>query len=311
MPRGACFWTVNSGLLVAVLALGCAPPPSPPVTSADQRKPAEAKPAPKADPPSDADEVDDLIKQLKGDPAAPVRDPEKRAAQDPAPAPAVPEARPPLPERRKAAMPAKVKVPPYFNELGLTEEQQDKIRRIAGSYDPVIQNLQDQLSAARRNPFGRTTELWGLPLMIKKRLNQRLKAMEDVLTEEQRAKLRKLRAANAAPADRRPRAEPANESEKTSEGLTQAEVDVAVKAGAEKGWRPTAIKGYAKGKESRFDIVWQLTRNRGRWSLYSDMSAEGFAKRREELAKEGFEIEVQSRWRVDDEERFAAIWFQK
>jgi HEAT repeat protein len=96
--------------------------------------------------------------------------------------------------------------------------------------------------------------------------------------------------------------------EKQLMGLTQAEVDKAVKDYAEMGWAPVHIKGYAKGTESQFDITWDSNESGARWHLHSDMSAAAFERRKALLAKEGGSIKVECDWQVDGAKRFAAIW---
>jgi Spy/CpxP family protein refolding chaperone len=332
-------WT--GWLVAAMLTLGCSQPPDHTAAPSAAKSGAEttaASAAPSPNPKTTAgapgveDDIDKLIKQLQGTDPGAVTGPGEASGPGGADGSALikkrggdlallenqaPEVPPTLKGPGESA-PAKVKVPPYFNELGLTEEQKDKIRRIAGAFDPVIKDLQEQLSLARQRPFGRTTEILSLTLVIKKRMNQRQKAMEDVLTDEQRDKLKELRKTSGALDEKRPRPprfkslnRPATgESEKVMEGLTQEEVDKAVKEYADTEWHPTDIKGYPKGTKSQFDITWRSSKNSGRWYLYSDMSAEGFAQRKEELAKDGFKVNVQSRWQVDGEERFAAIWYQ-
>ncbi len=62
-------------------------------------------------------------------------------------------------------------LPANYSKLGLSDDQKKKIHQIQGEYGPKIQELQDQIKELRK----------------KARL-----AMEDVLTDTQRARLREL-----------------------------------------------------------------------------------------------------------------------
>jgi Spy/CpxP family protein refolding chaperone len=89
---------------------------------------------------------------------------------------------------------AKVRLPKYFDQLDLTEEQKDKISRTAQRYDDKIAELRQKLDAARRVRVGTTGLIISLTNAIKKLTNERQQALEDLLTGEQRDKLRQLQA---------------------------------------------------------------------------------------------------------------------
>jgi hypothetical protein len=71
-------------------------------------------------------------------------------------------------------------LPANYNKLGLSDDQKKKLRDVQGEYGAKIQELQDQIRELRK----------------KERL-----AMEDVLTDTQKARLREL-LLEKAPADR-------------------------------------------------------------------------------------------------------------
>jgi hypothetical protein len=77
-------------------------------------------------------------------------------------------------------------LPANYSKLGLNDEQKKKLRDIQGEYGPKIQDLQDQIRELRK----------------KERL-----AMEDVLTDTQKARLREL-LLEKAPADREIKSNP-------------------------------------------------------------------------------------------------------
>jgi Spy/CpxP family protein refolding chaperone len=104
------------------------------------------------------------------------------------------ESSPPKPHR--PAPPAKVQLPKYFDQLDLTEEQLDKMSRVTQTYDAKIAELKQKLDAARKVRYGTTGVIIGLANAIKRVSNQRKQALEDLLTDEQREKLRQLRAGN-------------------------------------------------------------------------------------------------------------------
>jgi hypothetical protein len=100
------------------------------------------------------------------------------------------------PKPHKPAPPAKVQLPRHFDQLDLTEEQLDKMSRVAQTYDAKIAELKQKLDAARKVRYGTTGVIIGLANAIKRVSNQRQQALEDLLTDEQRDKLRQLRAGN-------------------------------------------------------------------------------------------------------------------
>jgi len=69
-------------------------------------------------------------------------------------------------------------LPANYSKLGLTDEQKKKLRDVQGEYGPRIQELQDQIRELRK----------------KERI-----AMEDVLTDTQKARLRELLLEKAPP----------------------------------------------------------------------------------------------------------------
>ncbi len=70
------------------------------------------------------------------------------------------------------------KLPAYYSKLGLSDEQKKKMQEIQSEYLPKIQELEDQIKALRKKE--RT-------------------AIEEVLTDSQRARLRELLLEKAPP----------------------------------------------------------------------------------------------------------------
>jgi cell division protein ZapA (FtsZ GTPase activity inhibitor) len=91
-------------------------------------------------------------------------------------------------------MATKVQLPGHFDQLELTEEQKDQMSRAARTYDAKIAELKQRMDAARRVRVGTAGVIVGLANAIKRLANQRQQALEDLLTDEQRDKLRQLRA---------------------------------------------------------------------------------------------------------------------
>jgi hypothetical protein len=97
--------------------------------------------------------------------------------------------------------------------------------------------------------------------------------------------------------------------DKVLKGLTEEEL---VKAGKDVlgpgGWYPAELKGYAQGKESRFDVTFRQGTMQGGWYMYANMTAEVFAQRTKEAAKKGYTVATRSAWKLGAQQRYAAIW---
>jgi hypothetical protein len=91
---------------------------------------------------------------------------------------------------RGASEPAPL--PRYFDKLDLTAEQADKVRRVAATYDPKIAELQRRLQLVKGRPNLSGVTI-GLVRALKKLLVGRQQELEEVLTDEQRARLQELR----------------------------------------------------------------------------------------------------------------------
>lgn len=100
----------------------------------------------------------------------------------------------------------------------------------------------------------------------------------------------------------------AKAAEKTFYDLTEQQMSAVFKELQEK-WHPTHVKGYAKGTESRYDVTWQ-SGNPG-FYLYFGVSSDKLAKFREEHAREGYRVTVESTWRIDGRDFHAAIFRKK
>ena len=72
------------------------------------------------------------------------------------------------------------KLPAYYSRLGLSDDQKKKVQQIQGEYQPKIQELENQIKELKK----------------KERL-----AVEEVLTDAQRARLREI-LLEKAPAER-------------------------------------------------------------------------------------------------------------
>jgi hypothetical protein len=127
---------------------------------------------PKKGTPSDA-EIDDLIKDLNKAGAPKGSAPEPAADTSPAG--------------------GKVSLPTHFDKLDLTQEQLDKMARIAKPYDDRISELKRKMKDAVTVRVGTT----GIIIAAKKAINkitaERTEALEGALTQKQRDKLRELR----------------------------------------------------------------------------------------------------------------------
>jgi hypothetical protein len=98
--------------------------------------------------------------------------------------------------------------------------------------------------------------------------------------------------------------------DKVLKGLTEEEL---VKAGKDVlgpggGWYPAELKGYAQGKESRFDVTFRQGTMQGGWYMYANMTAEVFAQRTKEAAKKGYTVAARSAWKLGAQPRYAVIW---
>jgi Spy/CpxP family protein refolding chaperone len=84
-------------------------------------------------------------------------------------------------------------LPKHFIKLDLTTEQQKKICAVMDEYDEEIERHLEQLRKLRGKPF--TTSLIIIHASaVKKLRGQRSAALEKVLTAEQQARLKELRA---------------------------------------------------------------------------------------------------------------------
>ncbi len=83
-------------------------------------------------------------------------------------------------------------LPDHFDQLNLTSEQKAEVAKIVKSYDAKIAELKQKLSDASKVPGG-TSIVIAAANAIKKLKNQRQRRLEEILTEEQRAKLQQLR----------------------------------------------------------------------------------------------------------------------
>jgi Spy/CpxP family protein refolding chaperone len=88
-------------------------------------------------------------------------------------------------------------LPKYFDKLDLTAEQQKKVFALMDEYDEKIEQHQEQIRKLRGKPFV-TSIILAHANEIKKLRGQRSAALEKVLNDEQRARLKELQARDEA-----------------------------------------------------------------------------------------------------------------
>jgi hypothetical protein len=87
----------------------------------------------------------------------------------------------------------RVQLPKFFDQLELTDKQVDKMAEVARPYDEEITAKQEQLRRVSRLRVGAAGMQIGLANAITRLRNARTQKLEEVLTDDQRTKLRKLR----------------------------------------------------------------------------------------------------------------------
>jgi hypothetical protein len=83
-------------------------------------------------------------------------------------------------------------LPKHYDKLNLTEEQKKKVWATLDDYDGRIQKLQAAIRKLRGQPYS-TSVILGYARTIKKLQAQLPEALEQILEEEQRQKLKELR----------------------------------------------------------------------------------------------------------------------
>jgi hypothetical protein len=205
--KNAMSWT-RRALLVAVLTTGWPPTGSLAGAPGNQRNAAAVRERQYASPPAASDDIDELIKKLGGkslpgpEPAGPGTKAGRDAEDDPPPKEAAdraPESRPGSrkPDDRTAA--AKASLPKHFEQLDLSDGQKEAVLKVAARFDARIAELKRKIDDARHLPVGGTAIVVAAANAIKKLNRQRQQELENVLNDEQRAKLRRLRTDNAPP----------------------------------------------------------------------------------------------------------------
>jgi hypothetical protein len=94
--------------------------------------------------------------------------------------------------QRPSSAPA-IQLPRHFDQLELTNEQLEKMKKIAQPYDAKIAELKQKMQQAARVRVGTTSIIIAARNAINKVSAQRTQALEGVLTDKQREKLRELR----------------------------------------------------------------------------------------------------------------------
>jgi hypothetical protein len=87
----------------------------------------------------------------------------------------------------------KVSLPKFYDQLDLTDEQKQKVSKAAKQFDDKIAELKQRMSRDGRLPVGGASMVIAARNAIRKLENQRQQALEEMLTFEQREKLRQLR----------------------------------------------------------------------------------------------------------------------
>jgi Spy/CpxP family protein refolding chaperone len=98
---------------------------------------------------------------------------------------------------------SKWRLPKYYDQLDLTDEQKDQVTKVVNTYDDRIKELNAQLQAAPNLLLAKT---------IKNMLNDRRAALERILTEAQREKLKQLKSAATDDTGKSTKAEPLTEA---------------------------------------------------------------------------------------------------
>jgi Spy/CpxP family protein refolding chaperone len=92
-------------------------------------------------------------------------------------------------------------LPKYFDKLDLTAEQQKKVFAVMDEYDDKLEQHLEQIRKLRGKPFV-TGLIIAHATEVKKLRGQRAAALEKVLTDDQRARLKELRTRDEA--DKKP-----------------------------------------------------------------------------------------------------------
>jgi len=100
-----------------------------------------------------------------------------------------------MPKAGDSAPAARGSLPKYFDKLDLSAEQREKVAKTTKQYDDKVASMKQKMSDAKGLP-GATSIVIAGANAIKKLNIERQKALEEILTDEQRSKLRQLRSNN-------------------------------------------------------------------------------------------------------------------
>jgi Leucine-rich repeat (LRR) protein len=100
------------------------------------------------------------------------------------------------PEPAKAPSTTNTSLPKYFDQLDLSDEQKQKVLKTTKLYDDKIAVLKQKMADARTLPVGGTSIVIAAAKAIKQLTSERQQALEEILTDKQRAKLQQLRSDN-------------------------------------------------------------------------------------------------------------------
>lgn len=137
----------------------------------------------------DADDIDGLIKDIEAplqesDRSPPSNQPQAKPIPDDNSSPP----KPPVPRK-----PVSVQLPKYFDQLHLSNDQLERMAKIAQPYDTKINAQKEELKRLSKVLIGTTGLKIGLVKSIKKLSATRTEKLEEVLTPEQRDQLNTFR----------------------------------------------------------------------------------------------------------------------
>lgn len=91
-------------------------------------------------------------------------------------------------------------------------------------------------------------------------------------------------------------------------GLTSDEFQQRFDEYAAKGYRAVDVRGFAVGRQARYDLTMGHRKGGGAWRGRHDMTTAQFRRENGQAERDGYELTVHSSFRVGRETRHAAIW---
>jgi hypothetical protein len=83
-------------------------------------------------------------------------------------------------------------LPKYYDELELTDDQKARVTRVAETLNPKINKSKALLQTYNRNPLAYGIAAAQMSQLLRKLVHERQKQLDEILTEDQRKKLREL-----------------------------------------------------------------------------------------------------------------------